>query len=357
MELGRRTAGLTVVDYDVAHDGSVQADLVLADRTGTGGERVVDAIIESHILTAIEDGLTASGMVDAHQFICDFLASEGGTSPSSATGKRLFTKVLRPAAVSVFDAYSKMPRRGAEGLRHYRLDHLVAMGGGRLEPVAAHFEDAATKAGAAGFRLAMVSLRFGRRHIQRVVEVELWPMVNAITDAIENSESDILLMGGDLAELPDLLEHVLSRAPVPAGRIVVRGAAEHSLDRQDATSQGLRDATHDTAVLAAYMASRNMLQSDGFLIGTNGITRSLVQDNRLFHGITGMSAVQYASAPAGLAAPTTNRTISLQGTRPNRVDGAGQNGVLGFDLTGMTVLSGDDTATPVVPISKIERAL
>ena len=41
IELGRRTAGLTVVDYDVAHDGTVQATLVATDRTPVGGERVV----------------------------------------------------------------------------------------------------------------------------------------------------------------------------------------------------------------------------------------------------------------------------------------------------------------------------
>ena len=277
MELSGRAAGLTIIDYDVSHDGSVQAELVFADRTGSGGERMVDAIIESHILPAIEAQLGACGLSLNRQFLLDYLA----TDPH---GKRLFTKVLRPAAAALFDTYTNMPRRGAQGLRHFRLDHLVAMGDGRLEPNAGQFELAAQAAGARGFALAAVGLDIGRRQIQRLVEIELWPMVNAMTDAIANSESDIVLLGGDLAQLPDLLDHVLSRAPVPAARIVVRGRDTPSqaaaTGRGTTTPSALRNPTHDSAVLGAYMASRNMLQSDGFALVTSEISQALSQDSR-----------------------------------------------------------------------------
>lgn len=283
LELSRRAAGLTVIDYDVAHDGSVQAGLVLADRAGFGGERVIDAIGRNHILTAIEARLTACGVDGAPDFMLDYLGDGHDLSGANQNGKRFLTKVLRPAATGVFDTYANMPPRGAEGLRRYRLDHLVALGGGRLDPSSAHFEAAAAAAGATNFQLATISLDIGRRHIKRLIETELWPMVNAMTDAVHTSESDLLLMGGDLAELPDLLDHVLSRGAVPAGRVVVRGSSPAPASPEAAASGSCdapRSATHDTALLGAYMASRNMLVSDGFSLAAGNITQALSSEHR-----------------------------------------------------------------------------
>ena len=295
LELSRRAAGLTVIDYDVAHDGSVHAGLVLADRTGFGGERVIDAIAQNHILVAIEAKLTACGLANAQNFVLDYLT--GGDDPSgpSQNGKRFLTKVLRPAATGIFETYANMPPRGAEGLRRFHLDHLVALGGGRLDPAAAHFEAAAASAGATNFHLAAITLDVGRRHIKRLVESELWPMVNAMTDAVQSSESDLLLMGGDLAQLPDLLDHILSRGAVPAGRVVVRSSyagsspspanangspSNQAPSNQAASNQAPRNTTHDTALLGAYMASRNMLVSDGFSLVTGDITQALSNEHR-----------------------------------------------------------------------------
>ena len=280
LDLSRRAAGLTVIDYDVAHDGCVHADLVLADRTGAGGERVIEAIVETHILPAISARLAACGVSDAHSFILSFIAGGQDEGVANPAGKRFVTKILRPAAIGVFETYAGMPRRGAEGLRHFQLDTLVAAGGGRIDPLAAQFDAAAAAVGATRFSLSSVSFEVGRRHVQRLVETELWPMVSAMTDAIHSSECDILLMGGDLAHLPDLLDHVLLRAPVPAGRIVVLDSSS-TVSNLDASE---RNRIHDAAVVGAYMANRNLLAADGFSLVTNAISLALTQDTRAQSG-------------------------------------------------------------------------
>ena len=314
LELSRRAAGLTVIDYDVAHDGSVQAGLVLADRTGFGGDRVIDAIAHNHILAAIEAKLSACGIADAQDFMLDYLANGDDPSGPNQNGKRFLTKILRPAATGIFETYANMPPRGAEGLRRYRLDHLVALGNGRLDPAAAHLEAAAANAGATNFHLATISFDVGRRHIKRLVEAELWPMVNAMTDAVQTSESDLLLMGGDLAQLPDLLDHVLSRAAVPAGRVVVRGnngpATSHT--SHNGSTNVPRNTTHDTALLGAYMASRNMLVSDGFSLVTNEITHALSKEHRPHASLAlNQGARNQSSGPTEPASP--ERAFSVVG--------------------------------------------
>ena len=315
IELGRCAAGLTIIDYEVAHDGTVQAALVLSDRTPVGGERVVDAILEKHILVAIERSLAASGLTGARGFLLGLLA--GGDDPDAANplGKRLFTKVLKPAAIGVFETYADMPRRGAEGLRRFRIDGLVAAGGGRLDPIATQFDAAAHAAGASSFRLGAVSFDIGRRQVQRIVATELWPTVNAMAGAIHDTECDILLMAGDLADLPDLLDHVLSLAPVPAGRIVVLGNAGAS--RQ--TGSEARSETQDRAVLGAYMASRNLLEAAGFSLVTRDLAQTLTGGGRQHASLSLMPGSGRPSSPSAEAHPERSFTVLAGGgIRANR---------------------------------------
>ena len=317
IELGRRAAGLTVIDYEVAHDGTVQAALVLSDRTAVGGERVIEAILENHILAAIEHGLAACGLADARGFLLGLIAGSDDPSSTNPLGKRLFTKVLKPAAIGVFETYVDMPRRGAEGLRRFRIDGLVAAGGGRLDPIATQFDAAAHAAGASNFQLGAVFFDIGRRQVQRIVATELWPTVNAMAGAIHDTECDILLMAGDLAGLPDLLDHVLSLAPVPAGRIVVLGNA--GAGRQTGSKD--RSQTHDRAVLGAYMASRNLLEAGGFSLVTRDLAQTLADGGRQHASLplmpgSGRAASQGAD---GLAHPDRSFSVLAGGgIRPSR---------------------------------------
>ena len=271
IEFGRRATGLTVIDYDVAHDGTVQAALVHTNRTPVGGERVSDAIIEYYILPAIERGLLDAGVTDSRHFLMDLLAPSDNDS-QGLLGKRLFAKVLKPAASRVFELYGAMPRRGAEGLRRFKMGELVSAGGGRLDPVASQFNAAALAAGGRGFDLASVAFEIGRRQVQLLVKTELWPAISAMATTIQVSEADILIIAGELAQLPDLLDHMLSLSPVPAGRIVVLGPAPYGTRAADALQQC---GTQHCAVLGAYLASRNLMETEGFSLVTRGLVRAL----------------------------------------------------------------------------------
>jgi hypothetical protein len=264
---------LTVIDYDVAHDGSIRAELVFADQASLGGERVLDAIVDTTIISAIADSLKVHGVAHAHDFIQAFLAGSQEHPGANPLGKRLMSKVLRPAAQGVLQTYKRLPRRGAEGLRRSRLDHLIAGSGGRLDGIGPTFEAAAAAAGAKGFELGLVTFDIGRRHVQRLIETELWPLVTVMADAVKTSDSDIMLLSGDLAELPDLLDHVLSRAPVAASRIIVAGRTHAK------AGPGSYGKTQAQAVLGAYMASRNLLNAEGFVLVTRAIAETLANDN------------------------------------------------------------------------------
>lgn len=278
LDMNQCSSSLTVIDYAVAHDGTVQASLVLADRSPVGGERVIEAIIERVIVPAVERALSEAGLAQAHRLLADLIARSGAEERGHVMlGRRLFSKILRPAAVGVFETFLGMPQRGAEGLRRFRLDGLVAAGRGRLGPVGQDIEEAAWAAGAKGFRLGSVTFHLGRRQVQALLEAELGPTIDSMAGAVEDSASDILLMAGDLPQLPDLLDRVLALAPVPAGRIVVLGVddtlPDHGTGREGPAPNG-------RAVLGAYAAGHSLLETQGFRLATRGLSRTLAGSMR-----------------------------------------------------------------------------
>ena len=113
--------------------------------------------------------------------------------------------------------------------------------------------------------------------------------------SIQDSSADILLMAGELAQLPDLLDHVLSLPPVPAGRIVVLGPGESGTANSEARRTSV---TQHGAVLGAYLASRNLLETEGFSLVTRGLVRALGEGGRSGQ----IAALEAAGRPMALVA-------------------------------------------------------
>ena len=55
---------------------------------------------------------------------------------------------------------------------------------------------------------------------------------------------------------------------------------------------------HDTALLGAYMASRNMLASEGFTLATGDITQALTNSHRTQPGVTQITSFTRTGAAA-----------------------------------------------------------
>jgi hypothetical protein len=278
VDLGRRALGLSVIDYDVLHDGAVRADVVLADRVERGGDSVIDAMIAQHIVPAIEQALARAGSPGAAKLFATAFANQlvPDEGDQLVLDRRLTTKVLMPAALALFELYTRRPQQGAEGLREFRLDRLVEAGGGRLDPVADEFDAACMAAGATNFKLANVAFLMGRRHLQAHFTTELSPALGAVTSAIKAANCDLVLLGGELAYVADLRNDVITRAPVPAARIVVlTGALQGTSDRGKPTGSigsAAGDHIRLQSLVGAYLADRNELSDQGLDLITSAVS-------------------------------------------------------------------------------------
>jgi hypothetical protein len=286
IDLSRRTSGLTVIDYDVVHDGSVRAQLVLADRISVGGDAIIDALVIKAIVPAIERGLIQAGSPDAAELFASAFSTlnTNDASDQLVLDKRLTTKVFVPAARALFELYTRLPPRGTDGLRTFTIDRLVTAGGGRLDPVSDEFDAACASAGADNFRLASVALQFSRRLLQALFETELGPTLNALTAAIDLTNCDLVLIGGELAHVADLRDAIIGKAPVPAGRIVVMGANSAQPPQPGRSNQPAAAPAPGhppirlQSLLGAYLAGRDLLRTDQFDLITTDISAHLSRD-------------------------------------------------------------------------------
>ncbi|MBX9926863.1 MAG: virulence factor SrfB, partial [Hyphomicrobiaceae bacterium] len=274
IEVGMRALGLTVMDYELGADGTIEVQLVSTDRAAHGVERIADALAEVVIAPAIERALAAAGMADPRQFLIRFGEGTLGAPDLGARqdvkhlARRLETKVLRPAALQLVRHYAGLPPRAGLGVSRTRLDALAMAGGGRLDPTAAEFDTLAASAGARGFSLAAVLVDSSRRQFERQLSIELWPGIDAACDAVAAMQCDLVVIGGDMSGLADILDRMTVNAPVAPGRVAVL------------TGRGTDGPAHAgvDAVLAAYLASRGLLHSGQFRLATRKVADQLVLD-------------------------------------------------------------------------------
>jgi len=316
IELNERSMGLTIVDYDVVHDGTVAAQLVMSERAAHGAARIVDAIVETVILPAISRGIAAAGLADPERFL-DELGNSVGSGAGGMTGagtgsaslaRRLVAKALRPAARHMFGHLAFVARRSGYGVARTRLEGLVAAGGGVLDGLASEFDRRAQAAGARGFALGAVEIESSRHMLDALFEREFDAAMLGIADVVAAADCDLLLVGGDLGAMPDVVDRLVGASPVPPGRITVLAADATGSFDANGSDEFATETTVDPAVdtgrtgmlstgtlstgtrrpelpadlpagaqalLAAYMAGRGMLVSDTFALSTADLAHAV----------------------------------------------------------------------------------
>lgn len=285
LEVGMRTLGLTIIDYAVGTDGTIEADVVSTDRAAQGADRIVDALADHIVLPAIERSLAEAGIADPRRFLMAF--GDGSVQPLPSANphgagqphrldpnfaRKLETKILKPAALRLFRYYAALPPRAGLGLARTRLDTLAVAGGGRMDPLADEFDALAEASGARGFSLGAVLVESSRRQFERYLDSELWNGIDAVCDAIGLLACELVVVGGDLAGLPDLQDRVIMAAPVPPGRITVIDGA--NTPDPSVWFTGSRSPAF-VAVLGAYVASRDVMKSGDFRVATRKVADHL----------------------------------------------------------------------------------
>jgi hypothetical protein len=270
IDFGARSTSLTIVDY-AARDDALQASewdptIQISERLPVGTEAAMQALIWSMILPAIERHLTAAGLTPARHFL-DEITGRSSTSlliEDPYFTRRLNRKILWPAARGLFALNEHGAQSVEHGNRAVSLALLVALGGGRLEPVSDAFDVAALQAGARDFKLGDATVALKRNVLSRLIASEMQDTIGQVCKVVAAQACDLVLLGGEGARLPALKDAVLAALPVAASRLI---DLTRRTNRTATDALGTAALTHPAAMMPAIAVAlerRNSLESSGF---------------------------------------------------------------------------------------------
>ncbi|MCH9806738.1 MAG: virulence factor SrfB [Alphaproteobacteria bacterium] len=222
IELGQFQSTLVVAEYDVDNDGTISPSLSRAERSSPGIRAMTRAILERHIMPAIERELDKSQLPSAASFLREIT----GRAPvvwqmdDGDFSTRLEHKVLQPAAEALLQLYSELPPDPAHGIEHASFATLVELGGGEIDLLAAHFDAAAVRAGAQDFDLASVRIPLNQRAIRKIVRGELDSSLANVLAELRPENCDLVVLAGEYAGLQDVRDVVFSHLPICSHRLV-----------------------------------------------------------------------------------------------------------------------------------------
>ncbi len=305
VELGGTTSSLTVVNYDFSGEESVHPALVFTERRPVGRELLARALAERIILPAVEAHLAACGFTGQGGLRGSSLAkpSSGGLSAESRLAARLDHLVIKPACAGLLELLEEVP--SSAGAWTFSLGDLAAAGGGRPELLAEEFDAAAVSAGAKGFVLGQVPVRFDRSTIAGIVTTVLEPALTRFSDAAKTCGCDIVLLGGEGARLPEVADCLSKLMPVAPHRVLRERAREGSIVELPVGAAVKRQPQVMVGLVSAYMASREPFGASEFDLITAGISQSLLPSSD-------RAGAASSSAEIG---PQTERRLANEGDR------------------------------------------
>lgn len=269
---GERTYS-AILGYDLGRDGAIAPVLEHAGHSGIGADAMLAAIADTHILAAIGQHLTAAGMAGSAAFLADTL---GVWHLASAIDDQHFAlrfrrKILVPAAHALIQWYRQHPAAGAAGLRRLRLDALLPLHSQDLLSLAASFNAAALRAGAAGFQLDAVTMALRVRDIEATIDGVTAPLLDTLAADIGARECDLVLLNGPLSALPVFERGLRRRLAMAPWRLINMHRRSYALLNAPLSAGQAGPRTWLTGAVGAWLASRREVTGGQFSLLTGGL--------------------------------------------------------------------------------------
>jgi hypothetical protein len=223
LDIGGGTTDLMIATWMVESRSAIIPRQEFRDGFKIAGDEVLEGLIAHAVLPGFAAALRAAGCADATAFLKQLLGGDrGGESEIERHLKRQFVQqVLEPAALAILHAYEKAsPAEKGELIRR----PVFAILGQEAQPAngraIAHVEQAAARAGAAGFRVGDVVVAADAARVDAIVTATLGPILADLCEAVWHYDCDVLLLSGRPSRLRAVQDLVLAKLPVPAHRII-----------------------------------------------------------------------------------------------------------------------------------------
>jgi hypothetical protein len=271
IDIGGGTTDLMVINYMLEGRRAIVPTQIFREGFKIAGDDILEAVVARHVLTAIEDKLTAAGVPDARSFLRGLVgADRGGQSEQDRQQRRRFVgQVGVPVALALLREY-EMLRPFAEEATHVRTigEVLATLGGSALD-LCNEVDHLAAGAGAAGFSLQAVPVAFNADALAGTVRSVIGPALDDFAEVVHALDCDVLLLSGRPSRLPIVSDLLLARVAVRPDRVIAMH--QYRVGRwypfRDAYDR--IDDPKTTVAVGALLCSVAESQIEGFAIRTN----------------------------------------------------------------------------------------
>lgn len=222
LDIGGGSTNLSIVTFGAAAAVSVAGTIDLVEGARSGGDDIAKAIVERHVLPAIEHALQQCRLTSAPEFLAAILGGRSKGRPAwvGGFGRRFAHDLAYPLGIALIKTLADMREDAADTLSRHTIGTLLAGTGANAATVIADFDDLAADEGAVGFSCLSVPITVLNAELRATADGVLRPLLANAAILIEALDCDGVLLTGWICSLPIVLNTLVESCPKRSGHIV-----------------------------------------------------------------------------------------------------------------------------------------
>jgi hypothetical protein len=225
IDIGGGTTDLVIADYTLEGKGThvtIIPNQVCREGFTIAGDDILKRVIQSHVISAIEDALKLCGLTDPTSLTQELFGGDRANEDIQfKTLRRQFTtQVLAPAGLALLHCYENIDKVvSLEPERKLLVDLLPSI---PSAAILGFIQDAAYNAGASDFNFSNVHISIDLKAIHKTLEVgtEINRVLEALSELVYVHNVDVLLLTGRPSRLKGIASTVKSFMAVPPDRVI-----------------------------------------------------------------------------------------------------------------------------------------
>jgi hypothetical protein len=222
LDIGGGGACLSIATYELSDSGALIQTPQISDGCRTGGADVLKAIVERHLMPALERRLIECKLPTAKRFLERVICGRGGKrgSRGSEFGRRFASEIAYPLAISMLETHLGSRALANDVPIERSLDALVSIHAPHAKAVLDELDELASDEGADTFAPHEIVIGFRDRDIAFTIKSVLDPVLANVCRVVQAFDCDVLLVSGWAARLPAVIDTLVERMPSQPNRIV-----------------------------------------------------------------------------------------------------------------------------------------
>lgn len=221
-DIGGGTTAISVATYELADNGRIVRVLDLVDGLPAGGDEVLKALAERHVVPALAAHLGECGIARPERLLERlFQPAASGREPAEARlAGQIAADLLRPAAIALLEEHAASRAQPDDVPISRTLGALVAEAGIAPRAASDALDQLAAEEGASSFAPLATPVTFLNRDLARTISDVLAPVLQSAIRLVHALDCDVVLLAGWPSRLPVVLDTLLQGLPTRPNRIV-----------------------------------------------------------------------------------------------------------------------------------------